>query len=78
MRKIQIEDGSSSASKMTAILHRSKGARFMSGSATRRRSVRGLLSDNRSSLGEDYLYPSTFFREVALPQSLRRAVLAAA
>ena len=28
--------------------------------------------------GEDYLYPKTFFATVSLPQSLRRAVLAAA
>lgn len=28
--------------------------------------------------GEDYLYPKTHFRAIALPQSLRRAVMAAA
>ena len=28
--------------------------------------------------GEDYLYPKAFFRTIALPQSLKRAVLAAA
>jgi hypothetical protein len=28
--------------------------------------------------GEDYLYPKTFFRSIALPLSIRRAVLAAA
>jgi hypothetical protein len=28
--------------------------------------------------GEDYLYPKTFFRLIALPQSIKRAVLAAA
>lgn len=28
--------------------------------------------------GDDYLYPKTFFRPIALPQSVRRAVLAAA
>jgi hypothetical protein len=39
--------------------------------------VRGLLRIVDES-GEDYLYPRSFFREVALPQSLRRAVLAAA
>jgi hypothetical protein len=27
--------------------------------------------------GEDYLYPKTFFRAIALPQGVRRAVLAA-
>ena len=27
--------------------------------------------------GEDYLYPKAFFRSVALPQAVRRAVLAA-
>jgi hypothetical protein len=28
--------------------------------------------------GDDYLYPKAFFREIELPQSVRRAVLAAA
>jgi hypothetical protein len=28
--------------------------------------------------GEDYLYPKTFFREIELPQAVKRAVLAAA
>ena len=28
--------------------------------------------------GEDYLYPKAFFRAIALPQSIRKAVLAAA
>jgi hypothetical protein len=28
--------------------------------------------------GEDYLYPKTFFRTIALPQSIKKAVLAAA
>lgn len=28
--------------------------------------------------GEDYLYPKTFFRSVALPQAVKRAVLSAA
>jgi len=28
--------------------------------------------------GEDYLYPKAFFRVVALPQSIKKAVLAAA
>jgi len=28
--------------------------------------------------GDDYLYPKTFFRSIALPQSVKRAVLAAA
>jgi len=27
--------------------------------------------------GEDYLYPKAFFRTIALPQVVRRAVLAA-
>jgi hypothetical protein len=27
--------------------------------------------------GEDYLYPKTFFRPIALPQTLKKAVLAA-
>ena len=29
-------------------------------------------------LGDDYLYPKGFFRAIALPQALKRAVLAAA
>jgi hypothetical protein len=28
--------------------------------------------------GDDYLYPRAYFREVALPQSVKRAVMAAA
>lgn len=28
--------------------------------------------------GDDYLYPKTFFRPIALPQSVKKAVLAAA
>ena len=28
--------------------------------------------------GEDYLYPKAFFRSVALPQAVKRAVLSAA
>jgi hypothetical protein len=28
--------------------------------------------------GEDYLYPKMFFREIELPQAVRKAVLAAA
>ena len=28
--------------------------------------------------GEDYLYPRTFFRSIVLPQSLKRALMAAA
>ena len=28
--------------------------------------------------GEDYLYPESYFREINLPQSIQRAVLAAA
>jgi len=27
--------------------------------------------------GDDYLYPKTFFRSIPLPQSVKRAVLAA-
>ena len=27
--------------------------------------------------GDEYLYPKTFFRSIALPQSIKRAVLAA-
>jgi hypothetical protein len=28
--------------------------------------------------GDDYLYPKTFFRPIALPQAIKKAVLAAA
>jgi hypothetical protein len=28
--------------------------------------------------GDDYLYPKTFFRPIALPQTVKKAVLAAA
>jgi len=28
--------------------------------------------------GDDYLYPKTFFRSIALPQAVRKAILAAA
>ena len=28
--------------------------------------------------GEDYLYPKTFFRSIALPQAVRKAIMAAA
>jgi hypothetical protein len=28
--------------------------------------------------GDDYLYPKTFFRSIALPDSVKKAVLAAA
>jgi hypothetical protein len=28
--------------------------------------------------GEDYLYPKTFFRSIALPQAVKKAVMAAA
>lgn len=28
--------------------------------------------------GDDYLYPKTFFRSIALPQSVKKAVLAVA
>lgn len=28
--------------------------------------------------GEDYLYPKKFFRQVSLPQSVKKAILAAA
>jgi hypothetical protein len=38
---------------------------------------RGLLRVIDES-GEDYLYPKTFFRSIALPQAVKRAVLAAA
>jgi len=38
---------------------------------------RGLLRIIDES-GDDYLYPKTFFRPIALPQSVKKAVLAAA
>jgi hypothetical protein len=39
--------------------------------------ARGMLRIIDES-GDDYLYPKTFFRPIALPQSVRKAVLAAA
>lgn len=36
----------------------------------------GLLRDVDES-GDDYLYPKGFFRSIALPQAVRKAVLAA-
>lgn len=38
---------------------------------------RGLLRVIDES-GEDYLYPKAYFRSIALPQSVKKAVLAAA
>ncbi len=38
---------------------------------------RGLLRIFDES-GEDYLYPKTMFRSIALPESVKKAVLAAA
>jgi hypothetical protein len=38
---------------------------------------RGLLRIIDES-GDDYLYPKKFFRSIALPQSIKKAVLAAA
>ena len=38
---------------------------------------RGLLRIIDES-GDDYLYPKMYFRSIALPQSVRKAVLAAA
>jgi hypothetical protein len=45
--------------------------------------VRDLLAEKHGLLrvidesGDDYLYPKALFRPIALPQSVRRAVLAA-
>jgi hypothetical protein len=45
--------------------------------------VRDAAADKHNMLriidesGEDYLYPKAFFRPIALPQSVKRAVLAA-
>jgi hypothetical protein len=38
--------------------------------------ARGMLRIVDES-GEDYLYPRSFFRSIALPQAVKRAVLAA-
>jgi hypothetical protein len=46
--------------------------------------LRDPVAEKRSLLrvidesGDDYLYPKTFFRSIALPQSVKKAVLAAA
>jgi len=42
--------------------------------AAERHALRRVIDES----GEDYLYPSSFFVEVALPQPIRRAVLTAA
>lgn len=45
--------------------------------------IRDVVADKHNMLrivdesGEDYLYPKTFFRPIALPQAIKRAVLAA-
>lgn len=47
-------------------------------------SLRDPLAEKRGLLriidesGDDYLYPRTYFRALALPQSIKKAVLAAA
>ncbi len=46
--------------------------------------VRDLAAEKRGLLrivdesGDDYLYPKAFFRPIALPEAVRKAVLAAA
>jgi hypothetical protein len=46
--------------------------------------LRGTTADKRGLLriidesGDDYLYPKAFFRPIALPQSVKKAILAAA
>jgi hypothetical protein len=46
--------------------------------------LRDLTADKHGQLriidesGDDYLYPKTFFRSIALPESIKRALLAAA
>lgn len=42
--------------------------------AAKERGLRRIIDES----GEDYLYPETFFRTIALPASVRKAVLAAA
>ena len=56
--------------------------------ALERRKIYGALADRAAEKhgllriidesGDDYLYPKTFFRAIALPQAVRKAVLAAA
>ena len=47
-------------------------------------SLRDVVAEKRGLLrvidesGDDYLYPKIFFRAIALPQSVKKAVLAAA
>ena len=46
--------------------------------------IRDLAAEKRGLIrvvdesGDDYLYPKAFFRTIALPQAVKRAVLAAA
>ena len=42
--------------------------------AAEKRGLRRIVDES----GEDYLYPKAFFRSIALPLSVRKAVLAAA
>jgi hypothetical protein len=42
--------------------------------AAERHGLRRVIDES----GEDYLYPASFFIEIALPQPIRRAVLTAA
>jgi hypothetical protein len=52
-------------------------AKDLRGAPRRRRRKQGLLRVIDES-GEDYLYPRSLFRMIALPQSIKKAVLAAA
>jgi hypothetical protein len=63
-----------------------RGKRGLSGLARERKiyvALRDTSADKHNMLriidesGEDYLYPRAFFRAIALPQAIRRAVLAA-
>ena len=46
--------------------------------------LRDAMADKRGLIrvvdesGDDYLYPKTFFRSIALPQAVKKAILAAA
>jgi hypothetical protein len=42
------------------------------------RPPRGTVCSGSDESGDDYLYPREFFRSIALPQSIKKAVLAAA
>jgi len=65
------------SSIMRATRHRLRAEDSTSRSATPAAEKHRLLRVIDES-GEDYLYPKVFFRAIALPQAVRKAIIAAA